>query len=85
MLVFKAKPDFETPGDSNRDNVYQVTVVASDGANSAMRDVIVKVTDRAEDGKIEVAPAQPRVGTALAATLTDSDGVMSLTWADGAG
>ena len=79
-LVFKEKPDFETPGDSNRDNVYQVTVVASDGANSGMRDVIVKVTDVAEDGKIAVAPAQPRVGTALTATPTDSDGVMSLTW-----
>ena len=35
-------------GDSNGDNVYQVTVVASDGVNSAMRDVIVKVTDMEE-------------------------------------
>ena len=75
MLAFKDKPDFEMPGDSNRDNVYQVTVVASDGVNSAMRDVIVKVTDMAEDGEIEVMPSQPRVGTALTATLTDSDGV----------
>ena len=33
VLAFKDKPDFEMPGDSNRDNVYQVTVVASDGAN----------------------------------------------------
>ena len=80
VLAFKDKPDFEMPGDSNRDNVYQVTVVASDGANSAMRDVIVKVTDVAESGKIKVAPEQPRVGTVLTATLTDSDGVMSPTW-----
>ena len=49
------------PGDSNRDNVYQVTVVASDGAKSAMRDVTVKVTDMPEGGSIEVTlPAQPR-------------------------
>ena len=47
VLGFKDNPDFEMPGDSNRDNVYQVTVVASDGVNSAMRDVIVKVTDLA--------------------------------------
>ena len=80
VLAFKDKPDFEMPGDSNRDNVYQVTVVASDGVNSAMRDVIVKVTDMAETGKIEVAPMQPRVGTVLTATLTDSDGVMGPTW-----
>ena len=80
VLAFKDNPDFEMPGDGNQDNVYQVTVVASDGVNSAMRDVIVKVTDMAEDGTIEVAPSQPRVGTALTATLTDSDGVMAPTW-----
>ena len=81
VLAFKDEPDFEVPGDSNRDNVYQVTVVASDGVNSAMRDVIVKVTDMPEAGEIEVAPSQPRVGTALTATLTDSDGVVtSPTW-----
>ena len=49
----------------NRDNVYEVTVVASDGANSAMRDVTVKVTNMEEAGEIEVMPAQPRVGTEL--------------------
>ena len=82
VLGFKDNPDFDMPGDSNRDNVYQVTVVASDGVNSAMRDVIVKVTDMEELGEIEVAPSQPRVGTALTATLTDPDGVISssTTW-----
>ena len=81
VLAFKDKPDFEMPGDSNGDNVYQVTVVASDGVNSAMQDVAVKVTDGTEDGEIEVAPSQPRVGTALTATLTDSDGVIGpTTW-----
>ena len=80
VLAFKDKPDFEMPGDSNRDNVYQVTVVASDGVNSAMRHVIVKVTDMEELGIIKVTPLQPRVGTALTATLTDSDGVISSTW-----
>ena len=80
VLAFKDNPDFEMPGDSNQNNVYQVTVVASDGVNSAMQDVIVKVTDMAEDGSIKVAPLQPRVGTELTATLTDSDGVMSPTW-----
>ena len=76
-LVFKDKPDFENPGDMNGDNVYEVTVVASDGANAAMRDVTVKVTNIGEDGKIEVMPTQPRVGVELTAELTDSDGVVS--------
>ena len=76
-LEFKEKPDFENPGDMNGDNVYEVTVVASDGANPATRDVTVKVTNMPEDGKIEVMPAQPRVGTQLTADLTDGDGVVS--------
>ena len=65
------------PGDRNKDNVYQVTVVASDGLNSGMRDVTVKVTNKEELGKLTVMPAQPRVGTLLTAELTDSDGVVS--------
>ena len=82
VLEFKAKPDFEMPGDKNKDNVYQVTVVASDGLNSGMRDVTVKVTNKEELGKLTVMPAQPRVGTLLTAELTDSDGVISgtTTW-----
>ena len=27
---FSAPPDFEMPGDKNKDNIYEVTVVASD-------------------------------------------------------
>ena len=76
-LEFKEKPDFENPGDKNGDNLYEVTVVASDGANSAMRNVTVKVTNMEEGGAIEVMPAQPRVGTELTAELTDSDGIVS--------
>ena len=77
MLAFEDEPDFENPGDMNRDNVYEVTVVASDGVNAAMRDVTVKVTNITEPGKLEVMPTQPRVGVELTAELTDSDGVVS--------
>ena len=77
VLAFKDEPDFENPGDMNEDNVYQVTVVASDGPNIAMQDVTVKVTNITEPGTLEVMPAQPRVGTQLTAELTDSDGIVS--------
>ena len=77
VLSFKSKPDFEMPGDRNQNNLYRVMVVASDGENSAMRDVTVKVTNMEEVGEIEVTPVQPRVGTELMAELTDSDGVVS--------
>ena len=51
QLRFRASPDFEAPGDSGRDNVYDVTVVATDtGGNTASRDVTVKVTNAQEPG-----------------------------------
>ena len=80
VLSFKTAPDVETPGDANRDNVYQVTVKASDGLLSATRDVLVKVTDMEENGSITVAPAQPRVGVELTATLMDEDGENVPAW-----
>ena len=48
-LRFKSSPDFENPADSNRDNVYVVTIEASDGSSTGvMLDVLITVTDDAE-------------------------------------
>ena len=33
-LRFRSAPDYERPADANRDNVYEVTVRASDGRSS---------------------------------------------------
>ncbi len=44
-LAFRTPPDFEAPTDANRDNVYKVTVEASDGANTGTLDVTVTVTN----------------------------------------
>ena len=73
-LAFKAKPDFEMPGDRNKDNIYEVTVVASDGTMEAMRLVTVKVTDADEAGKVALSTQDARTGAPIKATLTDSDG-----------
>ena len=73
VLAFIKKPDFEMPMDSNKDNVYEVTVQASDDANMGMKAVTVKITNMQEDGKVEVTPAQPRIGIPVTAELTDSD------------
>ena len=55
FLSFKEaeKPDFENPGDRNGDNVYEVTVVASDatGTDDVSRSVTVKVVDVSEEWK----------------------------------
>ena len=45
VLSFKAGPDFEMPTDTNKDNVYEVTVRASDGTKYADRMVKVTVTE----------------------------------------
>ena len=74
VLSFKAKPDFEMPGDKNKDNIYEVTVEASDDVNTATRSVTVKVTDSDEDGKVKLSSQDALIGVELTATLTDSDG-----------
>ena len=47
-LSFTRSPDYENPVDSDSDNIYKVTVEASDGGESATLDVTVTVTDVAE-------------------------------------
>ena len=82
-LAFKANPDYESPGDSGGDNVYEVTVVVTDSkGNTDEQDVTVKVTDIEEPGTIELSTLQPRVGFPVTATLTDPDNVTagSVSW-----
>ncbi|MBI5924824.1 MAG: DUF4347 domain-containing protein, partial [Aquabacterium sp.] len=45
VLTFVSAPDFETPTDSNADNVYVVTVQASDGSLTDTQTISVTVTD----------------------------------------
>lgn len=45
VLTFGSSPDYESPTDSDTDNVYEVTVNASDGTNTESLDVTVTVTN----------------------------------------
>ena len=45
VLSFKATPDFEAPIDSGADNVYELSISASDGANSASQALTITVTN----------------------------------------
>ncbi len=74
-LSFRAAPNYEAPADANRDRVYQVAVVASDGALSASLAVSVRVTNVEEPGTVTLSSTQPRVGTELTAELHDPDGI----------
>jgi LPXTG-site transpeptidase (sortase) family protein len=48
VLTFRSAPDYETPGDSNDDNQYQVIVRASDGSLSDTQTITVTVTNANE-------------------------------------
>ena len=82
VLTFEASPDYEKPTDTGRNNVYNVTVEASDSeGNTASRDVTVTVTNVEEPGTVTLSTVRPEVGTGLTAMLTDPDGeISSLTW-----
>ena len=76
ILAFKANPDYESPGDSGGDNIYEVTVVVTDTkGNTDEQAVMIKVTNVEETGAIEFSTLQPRVGFPVTATLTDPDNV----------
>ena len=89
MLSFKASPNFESPGDSGANNVYEVTLVVTDSkGNTDEQEVTVKVTNVEEDGMVTLSTLQPRVGFPVTATLADPDNVtadsVSWQWYDGA-
>ena len=81
-LTFMSAPNYEEPGDANRDNDYEVTVQATDsGANTGSLDVTVTVEDVEEDGTVTLSNLQPEDGTVITAELEDRDGgETGVTW-----
>ena len=82
-------PDYEDPQDANGDNVYEVTIVATDNANArGTKNVRITVNNVNELGKLVLTPEQPDDGMPVMATVTDPDGVESITdvkWASAPG
>jgi hypothetical protein len=57
-LTFKAAPDFEKPGDANADNVYEVSVKATDATGlSSSKLIKVSVTDVSEGSPPQITSA----------------------------
>ena len=85
LLSFRARPDYENPTDANRDNVYEVTVRASDGTMHADRAVKVTVRDENEapdiSGRDSVNFAENGTGNVATFTANDPEGATSITWA----
>jgi len=78
-LTFKAAPDFENPGDSNRDNIYEVSVKATDAGGLASSKLIkVTVTDVSEGSPPQITSAgaisiKENSTTVMTVTATDPD------------
>ena len=78
LLAFTTAPNFESPGDANQDNAYEITVVATDSNNQTdTRDVTIRVTNMEEAGTVTLSSLQPRVGVPITASLTDMDGAVT--------
>ncbi len=56
VVSFINAPDFENPGDADGNNDYEITLRISDGSLSQDRNVIVRVTDRTDEGGFNRAP-----------------------------
>jgi hypothetical protein len=75
-LSFATAPDYEAPGDADQDNVYAVTVVATDAAgNSGQLAVTVTVTDVVDSIVMDQ----------LKVYLDAADYTSGLTWEDSQG
>jgi Ca2+-binding RTX toxin-like protein len=84
-LTFKAAPNFEAPADSDGDNVYKVSVTASDGTLSAIQAVDITVTNVNDNAPAFTSGnattlAENATGTAYLAMATDADNLGALAY-----
>lgn len=84
-LAFNPAPDFETPRDADRNNRYEVSVTASDGANAVSKAFSVTVTDAAEvfetNGAVMVrVPRAAQIYAGVSLGDIDDDGRPELAW-----
>ena len=78
VLTFQAAPDFENPTDVGEDNIYNVTVQASDGnGGTTMQNIVVTVTPVSENVPVFTSAATANVAenttAVLTVTATDAD------------
>ena len=77
VLRFAEPPNHENPQSAADDNVYRVTIKASEGTH----EVSVTVTDVDEAGTVNISRPQPQVSRPLSASLSDEDeGVTAESW-----
>ena len=80
VLRFASTPNYEGPTDSNTNNIYSFTVVATDDGSpeaASSKTVRVTVTNADDPGVVTLDPSRPKVAEQVTATLTDEDGGIS--------
>ena len=83
-VTFKSSPNFEVPADAGANNVYDITVGASDGTNTTTKAVAITVTNVNEAPTITSAAtasfAENATGTVYTVSGTDPDAGTTLTY-----
>jgi VCBS repeat-containing protein len=84
LVTFKNSPNFEAPGDAGGNNVYDITVTASDGTLSATKNVAITVVNANEAPTITTGGtasfAENATGTVYTAVATDPDASTTLSY-----
>lgn len=85
VVTFIAAPDHEAPADADGDNVYDIIVSASDGANTTDQAVAITVADRNDNTPVFTSASAFTVdenqSAAFTAVATDADSTATLTYA----
>ncbi len=79
-IAFKSAPDFESPLDTDRDNDYEVIVIATDDGQptaSSRMVLTIRVVNIDEPGTVTLSMLGPQVGVQLRTELSDPDGAVS--------
>ena len=79
-IAFKSAPDFESPMDTDRDNAYELTVIATDDGlptASSRKALTIRVVNIDEPGTVALSTLGPQMGVQLKAELSDPDGPVS--------
>ena len=87
QLRFRNPPDFERPADSDRDNIYEVTIRASDGRNTGTLEEVQRLTVSDIDeapvittiSRTAFSQAENRISTLYTFRATDPEGG-TVTW-----
>ncbi len=75
-VTFLATPDYENPADADGDNVYDITITASDGSHDVAQDVTITVNP------VEEGPASFTSGTTASIAENSTDVVYTATATD---